>query len=206
VFRKCFYELSQIPKDEATDIMNVEMKQTLLAYRSKYDDIIADCHKDVSRGLAFQMSDSRDGKPTFSGLRYKIFALILISESLGLTGCHEIIVDVAKLAIRQKDEIQKFSDQLLKFSLIDKASLCNCYVLSAGLYGTCHDKNRPELASLSSRYVKRDLVDYSASATEYDILVRDGLVKPKPNKGFIGVYLFKQSTDDDDDVVTLVKF
>jgi hypothetical protein len=206
VFRKCYYELSRISNDKAADFVNKEIRQTLSDYQKNYESILEDCRKNNTSSIVFQVSDNREGKTTFWGLRYKIFALILIAESLRLTGCHETIIEVAGQAIKQKNEIQKFNNQFLEFTLLVDASLFNSYVLAAGLYGTCHNKNTSELASFAPRYIKKELVGYSAPLTEYDTtLIRIDIEKSKTDKdNHIDIYFLEKATDAD--VQTLMKF
>ena len=77
------------------------------------------------------------------------------------------------------------------------ALLHNNLVLASGLYGTSSRKESVALKPFANRFVDHKLVDFSAPATEYDIMVRHGVQVPTPDKEHINVRYFDQMTFED---------
>ena len=92
VFRKCLQEISLLPKKEATQLIEKEIKETLPIYLDAYKDFVK------SGSISIILSEGEDGKPVLSGLRYKLFALLLISGTCELTSIHETVRQVAMIA------------------------------------------------------------------------------------------------------------
>ncbi|MDR1382880.1 MAG: hypothetical protein LBJ67_03390 [Planctomycetaceae bacterium] len=192
IFRKSLQELKKQPKKETTAIVLEELNITLEKYLKLYNDFFEKQSLDFSKG------EAADGKPVLRGLRYEIFALILIAGSLELTELNETICKIVTIAEEQKNGIKQWNDELRKFSYLEGAALCNNLVLSSGLYGTVpQQKKDSELKKYTLRYSEHKFVDYSAPATEYDDIVRTGFRKAVPDKEYINIRYFEQATNND---------
>ena len=188
VFRKCLQEIRLLPPKEAARLIEDEINEVLPIYLNAYNDFTE------SRAYIIPYSDTKDGKPVISGLRYKLLALLLIVGTCELTDTHEIVRKAVTVAFDQKEKLSQLSDPHLQFIYMTEVSLCNPVVLSAGLYGTFPQKNRPEISVYGKRYVTHSLVDYTAQRTEFDDSVGMEIV---PDKDFIKIRYFESATDED---------
>ena len=192
IFRKCIQEIQLLPPKEAARLLESHIDSTLSAYIDAYQ---SGADPNIER-------EEEGGEPVFQGLRYKLFALLLIAGASELTDNHAVVGKVANIALEQKKSVsEKFADapsleirvSAQHVYLVDK-SLWNTYILSAGLYGTHPHKDLPEFNDIAQRYVEKSLVDYTARRTEFD---DDPFKKVVPDKEYIKVRCVEEATDDD---------
>lgn len=203
LFRKCFAETAALPKEKAAGLINAEIDKTLPGYVEEFDALIE------GRKRGYVLREGPDGKPTMTGLRYKLFALILIAGSLELTETASSVRELAALAMEQKEKCDaraaEIYDRIAKEAPRPKnilrispdgpllyASLYNVYVLAGGLYGTAPEKEKRQ--AYTARWTDRKLVDYSAAKTEFDRWLDR---TPVPDKEYIALRWIDTSTDAD---------
>ena len=189
IFRECLRETRLLSEIEAARLIEKEIKETLPLYIDASKNFL------VSEPRIICISDSKDGKPVLSGLRYKLLALLLIAGDCELTGIHETVRRVAQIALDQKESVSEFNDSHLQFSYMANVSLCSPIALSAGLYGTSPHKDLPEAAPYAERYAEYQYTDYSGSQTEFDI--EFDLITTIPKEDIIDLRFFESATDED---------
>ena len=190
-FRKALQELGELPKDQASKLLKSELVAALSKYLELYKGFFE------SQSLDFSTGESADGEPVFMGFRYKVFALMLIAGSLELTNTHGIIKDIHRIARSQNVDMNSIEDLDVRRSYSLRALLHNNLVLASGLYGTSSQKSDDALQPFTDRFVDHKLVDFSAPATEFDMMVRHGVQVPTPDKEHINVRYFDQMTFED---------
>ena len=190
-FRKSLQDLSQLPGDQASELLASEIDVALSRYLELYDERIR-----VPSTL-FEAGESSDGQPVLLGLRYKLFALVLIAGSLELTGMREKIKEIDGIAKGQRAQVNLIEDAQIRSSYSLSALLHNNLVLATGLYGTSQQKGDAKLKPFVTRFVDHKLVDFSARGTEYDVLVQYGVQELVPDKEHINVRYFDYMTNED---------
>jgi hypothetical protein len=198
VFRKCIQEIKLIPQKEAIRLIETHLDNALLAYTNAYEF-----------GASPTLASDKDGKPVLKGIRYKVFALLLIAGMCEFTENHVMVRKVAEFAFDQKTRgLKRISEidypnphvaSFAQFVYLTDTSLWNPYILSAGLYGTHPRRNSPEFKKFADRLTEHSLVDYTANRTEFDDHFGMEVV---PDRGYIKIRLFKSATDED--VLTLL--
>jgi hypothetical protein len=190
VFRKSLQDLSQLPGDQASKLLTSEIDTALSRYLELYDERIR------VPSTTFE-EESPDGKPVLLGLRNKLFALVLIAGSLELSEIHEKIKEIDGIAKDQRAQVLRIEEARIRRSYSRTLLLHNNFVLASGLYGTSPRKGNSELKAFSDRFANHKLVDFSARATEYDVMARHGILLPTPDKEHINVRYFDQMTNED---------
>ncbi|MDR0521294.1 MAG: hypothetical protein LBH00_05520 [Planctomycetaceae bacterium] len=194
VFRKCLQDLQTLSHAEASKIVIKDIQKTLVPYQKEYDWYIHS-YLQYPEATTVMVQYTKNGSPALPCFRYKLFALCLIAGTLELTDVRPTILQLAELAEKQKAEIKKLQRTLAEFSFATSLALGNNQILAAALYGTCPNKDK--LAAFVPRYQNKQIVDFEAPATEYDRLVKDGMLKLIPAKDFITVWLFDTITNAD---------
>jgi len=193
VFRKALEDMRGLPKDQASQLIGSELDDALSKYLTLYNGFIE------SQSLDIGIVTRRDGQPTIHGLRKKVFSLILIAGSLELTDIHGRIQRIDAIAKGQEPEIRRIEDEHTRRQFSGGISLHNNLVLASGLYGTLPPnlKEDARLKPFTDHLLSIEIVDFSAPATEYDMLVRHGIRFATPDRGLIGVRYFPRVTDGD---------
>ena|GEM_PF-2419915 len=207
VFRKSLQDLREMPKNQASNLLNRELGETLSKYlelyRAFYEarsldfNVLSSSIDNISEAMDGNIHIIMEEPPVFFGLRKKLFALVLIAGSLELTDVHEKIKEIDVLAQKQKEESRCIEDMHIRRNYILSALLHNNLVLASGLYGTSSRKGDAALKPFSDRFVIHQIVDFSAPATEYDVMVRHDIVAPRPDEEYINVRYFEQMTNED---------
>ena len=118
VFRKAFVQLQALPKPEAADIINHELRDALHAFDIQYlaFESIREAYRQGSHDSPGGVQPpvrlaepplpmgSHAGESTLPGERMRIYALILLAANLGLEGCQDAIQEVIDHAIAQRNE------------------------------------------------------------------------------------------------------
>jgi len=195
VFRKCLQEMKLLPPQEAARLIEDQIEKTLPLYFVAIDEHFEFVEQRLAAGklAGMRLSEGKDGKPTPTGLRYKLFALLLLAGACELVDSHEAMNKVAKIALKQREEMAESWVRLVDISL------WNTHVLAAGLYGTHPHKDLPEFGDIGKRYTEHPFVDYTANRTEFDDSFGMEVV---PDKEYINIRLFEDATDED--VMTLL--
>ena len=190
-FRKALQDLSQLPKNQASKLLASELNDALSKYLELYNGFVE------SRSLDFTIRGALDGTPVLAGLRKKVFALVVIAGSLELTDIHGKIKEIDAIAQKQRLDVRRIEDENVRTNFTLLALLDNNLVLASGLYGTSPRKGDSELKAFADRFVEHKFVDFSARATEYDVMVRHGVQVPTPDKEYINVRYFDQMTNEE---------
>ena len=188
-FRKCVQEMKLLPQKEAARLIERHLDSALSAWIAAYE----------SGADASFLGEKEDGKPVLRGLRYRVWALLLIAGTHELTDCHAAVKKVANLALEQKRNMPEFEEPIQQLWFLAEVSLWNPIILSAGLYGTHPRKDSPEFSDIGKRYAEHQIVDYSARRNEYESI---SFIAVEPDKEYIKIRYFEEATDDD--VLTLL--
>ena len=194
VFRKAFQDLSKLPKDQASELLGRELEDTLSQYLDMFNGFLETRSWDVN------ILSSRNGEPVLRGLRYKIFALVLIAGSLELTDIHEIIRRIDAIAIDQEADISRIEDWYTRMQYTNGVSLRNNLILASGMYGTSSRNEDARLALFenANRFVGREMVGFSSPATEFDVLApREMHFLASLDDARIHLRYFAQMTNED---------
>jgi len=200
-FMKVIAELGAMPRAAASDIVSAQMDETFVAYRQQVTDFLKALREGAVGKATLrysQISDNKDGSPTFQGLRHKLLALLLLAGQMELDGCWEGVAAVVQEGLRQR---QALADPSLYapgdgVSLLAMFGIYNRQVMSAALLGVYKDK--AVAAPKSWKRQERRLTAYDAMATPYDLLTADiPLVPPDYSKGEARVYFYSGVGDDE---------
>lgn len=190
-FRKSLQDLGKLPKNRASELLASELDTALSRYLELYNVFFE------SQSTGFTRGELADGQPVLRGLRYKLFALVLIAGSLELTDVYEKITKIDDFAKGQKINILHIEDRGIRADYSLLASLHNNLILGSGLYGTSSRKGDPKLKPFADRFADHKIVDFSAPGTEYDVMVRHGIQELVPDKEYINIRYFDQMTNED---------
>jgi len=207
LFRKALQDMGKLPKDQASALLEEELVVALSRYLDLYQDFFESHPLNVSEGKTADgqpfivgikiIGESADGQPVLLGLRYKIFSLILIAGSLELANIHEKIREIDIIAKNQKADVCRINDANVRMNYTFGTLLDNNLILASGLYGTSQRKGDTALAHFADRFAIHQIVDFSASGTEYDTMVLHGVQELVPDEEYINVRYFEQMTNED---------
>ena len=183
-FRKCLQEIKLLSPREAALLIERHLDSALSAYIAAYE----------SAANPWLLSEGEDGKPVFQGLRYRVWALLLIAGTSELTNSHEAIRKVANVALEQKRDMPEFEDPFLQLVYLTQESLWNPHILSAGLFGTHPHRDSPEFSDIARRFSEHQIVDYTARRNEFESIA---FIAVEPDKEYIKLRFFEEATDDD---------
>jgi hypothetical protein len=197
-FRKVLYEISLMPKKNASDLVKMELKTSFEIYKTKAQDSLKKLEALTSQNLnnansggvpgkdwqplhfGFTLVDKSDGSVSFSGLRLKLFTLMLIAANLELYETNPLIVEISEEAVRQKG---LFSDESRYWSLdgailLRNFSLYNRQILGTALLQTIPSPEKAETIrnQIKAEYLEDVLVSYNAAQTKYDFFENRGNV------------------------------
>ena len=202
-FRKVFSELGKMDKAAASQLVKTNLLSALATYSRLYELYmlhLAPGHKITTTNtesvpIAFTtgfINPEDEGKETFMGEKMKVLSLVWISGMLSLTDNREQVERVARLALKQKTELDKNTtlQPVFKNDMLTKASLYNRQILSSGLVGVAFEdagmeSNVMKMAGITLR--QRTLVGYEAALTEFDKPVQSGVMAPDRSTGSITV-------------------
>lgn len=196
-FLKVMQDLSVLPKDQAADLINRELRRVLPTYRRLFEEEVKSLADWLPPGKAgpeaitFQIGNNKDGSPTLLGLRYQILALILVAGNLQLEGTFSDVLDIAQEAKTTYDEYRqtdKYNVNVTETVLRD-ASLYHRQILGAGLVGALEKEARARdlVKKFQPHWQEKKLTRYSARATRYDLHGRIGVVPVDYSRGQLTV-------------------
>jgi len=147
-FLKLLFEFNALPKTEAAEMINVEIRATLPVYLEMFEDTwsdtVANRASSPVEGLAaygagpsMRISNNADHSPTLLGARNKIMSLLIIAGNLNLT---ETLAEVSKViaaAIDQREVFYSTHEALEadRFCMLSSAGLYNRQILTSVLLG-----------------------------------------------------------------------
>lgn len=195
-FLKLMDELGQLPKAQAGAMVNAQLKLLLEMYgpleveRQKYFSAVSR----ENHGIFFHLDVSADPKPTIDGCRKAILGLILIAGNLQLKESHEAVLQVAELAVRQRDRLlreetfdkqDERKDAGIKVAFIAHVSLYARQILITGLLGTSSRINDPNsfLKTRNLSFKSKDLTRYDSPVTVGDRRLGGYHFKPDFSRG-----------------------
>lgn len=153
-FLKVFRELSSLPKAEAADILDIEIKETLKQYKVKFDKYLNDNSRTFEKnksakpgghsGFIFAYYEKDQQGPNLMGLRYKMLALTLLAGNLNLNSSDSSVKTILETAIAQKDH---FSNSKIFYkadgnAMLEYISLYNRRILGIAVLGTYIEKDK----------------------------------------------------------------
>jgi len=182
-FCKVFSELGKMDKAKASQLVKTNLISALGNYSSLYERHL---HSLMPFGKITNSTESLPitfvtgftkpedaGKETIVGEKMKVFSLVWISGMLKLTDNQELVAQVARLALKQKADLD--NDPTLKShfkeNILWDISLYNRRILSSGLMGVSFKETGMETNAMKAAGVKweqKTLVGYEAALTEYD--------------------------------------
>lgn len=200
-FLKVFDELSHLPKPKAAALINREIERTLPVYRKLVDADLELKKESIRAGAEPRpgggfVVEPQGKNPTWTGMRFKLLALVLLAGNLELEDCHATVLKVGKTASAdyakfcRKDLYNFFSG----YCLITAESLYNRQILGTGLLGTSGElvAARPAGVGLNTQ----DLTHFDAKATRYDLHGRIGAEPIDFSKGRITVRWITEIDDE----------
>ena len=219
---KVFHELAGEPKNRASELISRQIRDNLPKYQAMFkekilaDSRLLDREYSGNTGFGFTMGNNRDGSPTIQGLRYSLFALVMIAGTLELEGARDAVQAVAEVAVDQRDFFYKHGQEDFNYSLsigaLQWASLYNRQMLVTGLVGTAalDDAATPLLRESLARRLKKEptevtpwsevlLPNYNALTTPYEDTW--GSIPMDYTKGAIPVRYLRWVTDEDFDAI-----
>ena len=202
-FRKVFSELGKMDKAAASQLVKTNLLSALATYSQLYDLYLRNLAprykitttNTVSVPIAFTtgfIKPEDEGKETFMGEKMKVFSLVWISGMLRLTDNRELVEQVARLALKQKTELDNDPtlQPVFKSDMLMQASLYNRQILSSGLIGVSFkdagmESNVMKTAGITWR--QRILVGYEAALTEFDKPFQSGMMAADRSTGTLTV-------------------
>jgi len=182
-FRKVFSELGKMDKAKASQLVKTNLISALGNYSSLYErhlhslmplGKITNSTQLIPITFVTGFTKPEDaGKETIVGEKMKVLSLVWISGMLKLTDNQELVDQVARLALKQKAELDNDPtlESHLKENILWETSLYNRRILSSGLMGVSFKETGMETNAMKAAGVKweqKTLVGYEAALTEYD--------------------------------------
>jgi len=207
-FRKVLAELGGLDKSKASEIIGRQLSNAVAVYLSLYADemeVLTERHKisDIdtnhSRGGLSFISGTTNDQVVLLGARLDVLSLAWISGLLELRELKPQVDSVARLALKQRDEMYAANsvDPLAREQMLFEASLYNRQILGCALLGVAEKSSaRAAVLAKSKLGVKEEvLATYDAAVTEYDLPVRSGFMKPDRSRGTVTVKYLSPATD-----------
>ena len=216
-FRKSFNELGKMDKAAASQLVKTNLLSALATYSHLYELYLlhlAPGHKNtttntVSVPIAFIsgfIKPEDEGKETFMGEKMKVFSLVWISGMLRLTDNRELVEQVARLALKQKTELDNDPtlQPVFKNDMLMQASLYNRQILCSGLIGVTFKAagmERDAMKTAGIKWQQRTLVGYEAALTEFDKPTQSGMIAPDHSTGSLTVNFVSPMNDTNFDLL-----
>ena len=216
-FRKSFNELGKMDKAAASQLVETNLLSALATYSHLYELYLlhlAPGHKitttnTVSVPIAFITGFTKpedEGKETFMGEKMKVFSLVWIAGMLRLTDNRELVEQVARLALKQKSELDNDPtlQPVFKNDMLMQASLYNRQILSSGLIGVSFKDAGMESNAMKTagiQWQQRTLVAYDAALTEFDKPSQSGMMAPYRSTGSLTVSYVSSMHDTNFDLL-----
>ncbi|MDR1479097.1 MAG: hypothetical protein LBJ00_09155 [Planctomycetaceae bacterium] len=213
-FRKALEELQKMPKIEAANLLTQSIQENLAVMRAEYKeklDMTEDYKKQQGHGIIYGVWDEGDWEyyrprsspkhpPTPMGHRYAIFSYLLLVAQLELREVRPAIEDVFRLA---KEEFALFTslegDEYDSFrtTVVLVQSLYHPSLLLTGML--CDPSWNTELKKQlleQNKLVTKEIVDYRARTTEYEMPGREEWVPVKPFKSMLTIRYYQGVSEE----------
>jgi len=211
-FRKALQELSAMPKEQASGLIDSEIAAALRHYVPLFDGnwrVVADGRRKVpagtpsSAGPSLQMSNNANGAPTFAGLRLKLFSLALIAANLRLYQSRPAIISLVREAYRERDRMydRREGQEADRFLMLVQASLYNRQILATALERTAGatSNGRNATEEMPSRYWEsRGLAAYDAGPFDARVMTNGRTSASTGSSGVSVVLIFRRPMGDNE--------
>ena len=188
-FRKAYEDLQKINKQEAAELLTNNIRENLAELHvvlQGYKSMVArGDHKGniattmwIDDGDTYRLMSSSNHPPTPAGRRYAVLSHILLASHLELQEVRPVVEEVVKFAKEEYRLFNSIPDGIgagsFKLALL-KQSLYNPSLLATATL--CDPTWNAEKRKLfEAKLVEKQVVDWQARSTEYDMPGREGWV------------------------------
>lgn len=214
-FLKVYHELTNMPVEQASAIVNKELNLSLQKYLSSYaqhpdinsdyltvdsmEKMKAENPKAGISGIGLTIETQDENKVVLLGLRLKVLSLVWIAGSLELKATAPSVQRVVQKAIEQRDGLYGDSVQsaYYKYEVLGRASLYNRQILTTGLCGTSpkSDQLVNKLKQIGLERMTMRSPVFDASLTGFDLPVRSGVAQADYTRGELSIPCFPAMDD-----------
>jgi hypothetical protein len=213
-FRKAHEDLQKIDKNQAAVLLTKNIKDNLVALNAMLQDDIDLATQGGYEGVflcmrperadylidskSYRASSNPDYPPTLTGRRYAVFSYVLLASLLELQEVRPTVEEVIEMAKKGYElfnsvddatrDVTSFKATLLRNSLYNPAIL-----LTATLCDPTWNAEKRQF--IEDKLVNREVVDWQAHATEYDMPGRKGLIPVVPHSNMLKIRYYKGITD-----------
>lgn len=217
-FLKVYEELLRIPRAEAAALVNAQIGEALATYQHMFEEYWQEMATSVQqrthvledgtvmiRTNRFRISDNVDGTPTFLGMRYQLFSLVMLAGNLRIEGTRSAVLNVLSDAVAQRNRFcaPQTGGEADRYSALAGASLYSRQILATGILLSPDAEADSSLRSLiedEGRWEVHKMPHYDAEAAPYDLLTRmGGLMPVDHSKGTLNIRIHKPLDDEEFD-------
>jgi len=183
-FLKLYEELARLPRAEAAELVNGQLKAALAVYDDLFEAYVGHWGPDYppTREPAsppVQISSNSDGSPTLLGARLQVLSLLLLAGNLELEETAASVLAAAEAACRQRERFyakDEFSETF-RYEMLVRSSLYNRPILGCALVRTAAPRaGQDPIDELGLQMKTEKLTAYDALTTPYDLHARMGAV------------------------------
>ena len=206
-FRKAYEDLQKIDKTQAAALLTKNIRENLPELRvmlQGYKDMVPrGWHKGniavttwIDKGDTYRLMSSPNHPPTRFGRRHAVFSYILLASLLEIQEVRPAVGEVIAFA---KEEYKFFNSQsdeesgTLKLVVLKESLYNPSLLLTATLCDPTWNADKHKL--LESKLVTKEIVDWQARSTEYDMPGREGWVPVKPHEKMLKIRYYAGITD-----------
>lgn len=195
-FCKLFEEAATLDKAVISRMLNSEFDRFTEGYLKLYDDKLQEQApgfkveklegRQAIAGPGFVTGNVKNGEIVVAGARLKVLALVLMSGALELTDCETSIGNIARIALKQREDM--YADGSLhpffRSEMLKRASLYNRQIIGAALLGMKDEAGQAAIMKdLGLEWRECKLPSFKAALTEYDLPARSGVMEPDDSFG-----------------------
>jgi hypothetical protein len=207
-FRKAYEDLQKANRKNAATLLIRNIRENLEKLRPMFQEdvnmVSQERHKGnfgrvlaVGDDASYRSSSNPDYPPSRTARRYAVFSYIFLASLLELRDVRPAIEKVIEFAKEEYNlfnslgnDVQSFKIRLLQESLYNPSLL-----ITATL---CEPKwNEEKRKSIEAKLVHREVVDWLARATEYDMPGKECLVPVEPYSAMLKIRYYKEITDEE---------
>jgi len=208
-FRQVLTDLGGMDKSKASELVGGQLSNAIAQYLPLYTaqrSVMSNYYKvsDIGTnttkpGLDFVIGTTNDQEVVILGARLKVLSLVWIAGLLELHDLKQQVGSVARLAIKQRDEMYAANslDVLAREEMLYEASLYNRQILGYALLGVAEKSSARDavLAKSKLNVKERVLASFDDRPTEHDLQVGSGAMAPDPAQGTVSVRYLSPATD-----------
>jgi hypothetical protein len=215
-FLKVYEELSNMPVDKASALINKDLNLSFEQYLSVYgqdtqinsdglsvasmEKLRAENPKGGIAGPGWISQTKDESKMTLLGIRFKVLSLLWIAGALELTVTQPVVQKVVSHGISQRDALYGDTNQssFYKYEVLRQASLYNRQILITALFGTSgrSEDLYSEAGQIALERTKLRSTVFDATVTEYDLPVRSYVMQPDYTRGELHIYCCPAMNDE----------